>query len=176
MINCPEMITDKSGSRKLRLHVRLSGAHAFIEAGLDEVQRVLHHCFVLVFSPAQLVRAGGPAAVAAQFHQVFARQLGGCGFQGLDAGVQVLRVARVGDPHRHVRAQHAALPENFRCQEVGTLLFVGVVEDEALLLDRVVAGRHRHRLAVAALHQFELPLVHGLAHGVVDEAFREGLL
>ena len=56
------------------------------------------------------------------------------------------------------------------------LLLGGVVEDEDLLLHGVVAGGDGDGLAVAGLDELELALVEGLADGVVDEAFGEGLL
>ncbi len=97
-------------------------------------------------------------------------------FRSPTEGVEVLGVARVGDPDGFASAEDMAKPERLGSEKGAALLFGSVVEDEHLLLHGVVAGGDGDGLAVAGLDELELALVEGLANGVVDEAFGERLL
>jgi len=97
-------------------------------------------------------------------------------FEASDGGVEVLCVARVGEPDGRVTTEDVREPEDLGGEKVVALLFRRVVEDEDLLLHGVVAGGDGDGLAVAGLDELELALVEGFANSVVDEAFGEGLL
>ncbi len=70
--------------------------------------------------------------------------------------VQILRVARVGDPHRLALAQHAGEPVDLAQQVVKPLRVVGLGKQKLLLPAAVVARGHRNRLAVARLQKLKL--------------------
>ena len=91
-------------------------------------------------------------------------------------GVQVLGVARIGDPHRLAVAQNAGEPVDLAEQIAEAFRVVGLGEEELLLPAAVEARGDGYGLAIAGLEEFELAEVDGLANRVVDEGFRVGLL
>ena len=96
--------------------------------------------------------------------------------QVLDGTVEILSVVRICDPTRLALAKTCARPENLGAHEFLALAIVGLAEDEPLLAEAVIARAHRHRLAIAALEEFELPEVQRLADGVERDPLRVRLL
>ena len=111
-----------------------------------------------------------------EHHQSFAGFVAGHAQQVGLGGVQILRVARVGDPDRLAFAEHSGEPIDLAQQVAQALVVVGLSKDELLLPAAVVARGDGNGLAVAGLHKLELAHVDGFADGVVDEGFRVGLL
>ena len=147
-----------------------------LKLGLMNFRAVLHLSLEALALLLELRGRRRPVTTTAQREQPLARKRARSLRQLFRRRVQILRIARIGDPHRRPAAEHAAQPVNLAREEVRPLLLRRVVEDEAILFRRVVPRRDRNRLPVARLHQLELALVQRLAHGVVDEALGKRLL
>ena len=97
----------------------------------------------------------GRGKLAVQHHQPFAGLIPGHAQQIGLSGIQILRVPRVGDPHRLALAQHAREPVDLAQQILQPLRVVGLGKQKLLLPAAVVARGHRHRLAVARLEELQ---------------------
>jgi len=82
----------------------MSGAHLFVEAGLDEGECFGDMGTVGVLFGAEGVGGRGPLAV--EENEAFASEGNGGGVQLSDGGVQVLRITGVGDPDGSAAAEH----------------------------------------------------------------------
>ena len=90
------------------LHIRVPGAHRLVELRLGEVQRGFRAAW---YSAARAISCGrGRGKLAVQHHQPLARLIPRHAQQVGLGRVQILRVARVGNPHRLALAQHAGEP------------------------------------------------------------------
>jgi hypothetical protein len=159
-----------------QLHVGVACAHVFVEGGLDEGEGFLELSLVGGAAGEEDLGGGGPFAVGGEGDEGFGGDESGGLLEVGDGGVEVLGVAGVGDPDGSGAAEDVGEPEDLGGEVVMPLLRGGVVEDEDALLEGEVAGGDWDGLAVAGLDELELALVEGLADGVVDEAFGEGLL
>lgn len=94
-------------SDKLLLHIRVAVAHLFVEDGLGQVERGMHHGVVVVGVLHQFWRGAGKFAALGKLQHSIAGKASGHALQRFYRGVQVLRVARIGNPDGLAAAEHA---------------------------------------------------------------------
>ncbi len=145
-----------------------------LNCGLVKLSAASKAAWILGCARHQLRRGDGKFAIKDE--QSFAGFMAGHAQQIGFSRVQILRVARIGDPHGLVVSQHAGEPVDLGEQVVQALLVVGLGEEKLLLPAAVEARGHGHRLAIAGLEKFELAKVDRLADRVVDEGLGVGLL
>jgi len=158
------------------LHVGVAAAHIFVEGGLGEGQGFGELFFIREAQAHERLSRDGELGVLLQMDEAVLGDGIHVVLQLFHRGVEILRIAGIEQPYGTSAAQNAGEPEDLGGEVVLPLIVCGVVEDELALLAGVVARGDGDGLAVAALDEFDLSLVHDLANGVVDEGFCEGLL
>ena len=103
----------------------MAGAHGLVELGLGEVEGGFEHG--LVIGGAGHERGRGRGKFAVEGHEPLARFVAGHAQQVGLGGVEVLRVARIGDPNRLACSQHTRQPVDLAQQVLQALGIVGLI-------------------------------------------------
>src|SRR5579884_3381338 len=133
------------------LHVGVAVAHLFVKCWFGDVERSLELCVVLPGKRSQ--RGSRRSIVVFEREPALLCQVCGHALQFFCGGVQILRVARVGDPDGLSVAEHTGEPVGLELQKYHARVVVRIREEELLLPAAVVARSDRNRLTVAALEQ-----------------------